>query len=460
LKSDLLEETFQNGKEQRLLLIQAPLGRSESLIYPLGIATLASTITPPWLVRLVDPNLSGLEATQKIVREFQPDVIGVSVRNIDSQLQRDLYYYYLYLKEHLIQLREWAPEAIILLGGSGFSLFPEAILQQNPVVDYGIFLEADSSLMVFLENLDTPKKTPGLFLRENGVIVYSGKAEFPAMVDLQLPRYDLLDPKPYERNQGVGIQTKRGCPMNCAYCTYPHLNGRFFRCRPVQHVLAEIEQLKQYNVSELTFVDGIFNLPKDRAVDILETIQSRNMKITWNGWFTETGFDRKFALLCRDTGCREFSFSPDGYSSKSLAALGKSIRKEDIHRIFKTIKELDGTRVAFNFFWNPPEQSLFSFLTLILFAIKCKIMLGKKAGGIIFGNPRIEPHTPLWQRAIEDGVISRETNLLPDTIQDLRDVFYSHPPTRYLDSFFRVYTELWNFKQRKKADHLNDRDNS
>ncbi len=432
------------------MLIQAPLGRWEYPVYPLGLATLAASMDScKFNIRIMDANRVDPADQEAEIQEFQPEIIGLSLRNIDSQMRRDLFYYYLYFCEYLKTVRAWSPHAVIILGGSGFSLFPKQIMEQNLQADLGVYLEADTTFPQLLDQLSDPGSVPGVYYRENGCVMFSGAAALPDIPSRMLPRYDLLDPKPYEGSGGVGIQTKRGCPMKCVYCTYPHLNGTCFRSRDVDDVIAEITTLhNDFGVTEFTFVDGVFNLPKSRAVEIIDRIAALEFKITWRAWFTEKGFDQLFAERCRDTGCPEFSFSPDGFSPETLKALGKNISVADIERIYQIARDTDNIRVAFNFFWNPPDQTLGSFVKMLIFALKCKLTLGRKAGGIIFGNMRIEPGTPLWHRAVDDSVISPETNLLPSDVDTLEGTFYSNPGTRYLDTVFHLYTRIWRLKQR------------
>ncbi len=435
---------------RRIALIQAPLGRKELPVYPLGLVTLAGAITPiaKDLV-ILDPNIIGEDQTGKILTEFAPDLIGISLRNIDSQMRRDLVYYYISFKKYLIKVKQWIPNAMIMVGGSGFSLFPEQIMMQNPCIDLGLYLEADTCFPEIIEHLHAPEHVKGIYYRKEGRLIYSGDRRLPSPDEFASPRYDLLDPRLYQASGGVGVQTKRGCPMHCAYCTYPHLNGNRFRFRPVEQVLTDIRTLYfSYGIREITIVDGIFNLPKERSVTMIRRMADEFPGLKWRAWFTESGFDREFAVFCRDSGCHEFSFSPDAFSLCSLKLLGKEITPADIHRIYRLAKEIPDIRVAFNFFWNPPGQDVVTFIKMLLFAVQCKLFLREKAGGIIFGNPRIEPHTPLWHIAVQEGVITDDSELLPDNVIDLQKTFYSQPRTRYLDSVFYIYEMLWRLKKR------------
>ncbi len=381
------------------------------------------------------------------LQEFEPDLIGVSIRNIDSQMRRDLFYYFLHLTAFVQDVKKVCPHAVILLGGSGFSLFPEAVMRRIPEADLGVFLEAEETLPVLVDALDRPETVPGVYFRREGAIAFTGVPRLPDIGRLGIPRYDLLDPLPYEHQGGVGVQTKRGCPLGCIYCTYPQLNGACLRLRPVESVIDEIRVLGERGVREITFVDGVFNLPRERSIEILEAMKAGGVSVRWRGWFTERGMDREFMMLCRDTGCPEFSFSPDAYDDRVLERLGKSIGTADIDRVVDSAAGLDGVRVAFNFFWNPPGQTLESFLRMIRFAIRTKRRLGSKAGGIIFGDARIEPHTPLWEIAVGEGVIDRDWDLLPDSMEGLKKTFYMNRRTRFLDALFSVYSLLWRLKR-------------
>ena len=433
----------------RILLIQAPLGRPEPLVYPLGIVTLAGVIPRQHAMMVLDPNRTGLQESAERIRDFQPDIICLSIRNLDSQIRRDLFYYYLHLKDFIKSVRKWCPGSILIAGGSGFSLFPEKIMRDNPDIDFGVFLEADESLPDLLVRLDDPSGVPGVYFRRDRQVCFSGPPKLPAPDQFGRPRYDLLDPLPYQALGGVGVQTKRGCPLHCIYCTYPHLNGHCLRMLPVGQVVEELTVLsRDYRVTEVSFVDGVFNVPKSRTESLLRAMREAGLNMRWRGWFTEQGFDRPFAELCRDAGCPEFSFSPDGFDDLTLKLLGKTIRKSDILRIFDIARETPGIRVAFNFFWNPPGQTFATWVRMIAFAIRCKLVLREKAGGIIFGNPRIEPHTPLLETAIRDGVLAEGYDLLPESVEALEKAFYSNPSTKYLDRLYLLYEMLWRLKKR------------
>ena len=85
---------------------------------------------------------------QDIVIEFSPDIIGISLRNIDSTNKRRVVFYYDYLKKTLDVVKALS-NAKIIIGGSGFSMFAKEIMKDEPRIDFGIFLEGEITFQSF-----------------------------------------------------------------------------------------------------------------------------------------------------------------------------------------------------------------------------------------------------------------------------------------------------------------------
>ena len=76
----------------------------------------------------------------------------------------------------------------------------------------------------------------------------------------------------------ANLQTKRGCPFSCIYCTYPLLEGRSMRLRPISDIIAEIRSLvNDFGVSYLYFVDDIFNYPPDFATELCRAMTAEQL---------------------------------------------------------------------------------------------------------------------------------------------------------------------------------------
>ncbi|HHT9137005.1 MAG TPA: B12-binding domain-containing radical SAM protein, partial [Candidatus Wunengus sp. YC60] len=336
------------------------------------------------------------------------------------------------------------PEIKIMLGGAGFSMFAEKIMERIPEADFGIYLEGEESVPELLNNLNNPENTKGIFSRNNGVLKFTGIRGMPDFTNLPIPRRDLLDITKYlhPKNNNIGIQTKRGCALKCAYCNYQFLNGAVYRLRSPGSIADEIEYLiNNFNIRKFTFVDSTFNVPQRHAEGICNEIIKRGLDIQWSAWFDIKHFSEELALLIRKAGCRNIGFSPDAVTDKALSALEKGITEEDIKKSLHTIKKVKGIKAGYNFFITSPGQDFWGFLKTLALLFKIPLTLMGK-GGCRLGWIRIEPYTKIYEIAIKEGVINKNTELLPENERQLSMLFYTNPSSKYLDVIATVILDL------------------
>lgn len=443
----------------RIMLIQSYLGRREKLIYPLGLAYIGSKLLGDHELLCLDLNSveSPYDNLEKNLRDFEPECVGFSLRNIDTTQSRDLFYYYQSFIRQLNIVRELYSSVPILVGGSGFSLYAERIMRDNPQIDFGIYREGENTISALTANIEKADEVPGLYYRAEGQVVFSGPSKAADLAEIPPLQWDLFPLDPYRDHHGsFGVETKRGCILNCEYCTYPFLDGPVIRKHPVKRILDELETLdKVHGIKNFTFVDSVFNIPPEHSQEICQGIIERKISLNWVGWFNEKNLNRDFMILCRDAGCVEFSFSPDGFSDRALKGLGKNIKKKDILRVFNEAIEIPGVNLSYNFVANPPGQDLLSFLQLFLFMIRSKLVLRNRLKGFCITNLRIEPNTGIYERAKKENILSEKTDLLPPTVTDLRKLFYSNPQTYYLNYLMALYVRIWSLRRWVKEKQAN-----
>jgi radical SAM superfamily enzyme YgiQ (UPF0313 family) len=299
-----------------------------------------------------------------------------------------------------------------------------------------------------VENIHQGEKVKGLFIRKDGEIVFSGERIFSDFKTLPTPDWSAFPPTPYrDLLDSVGVQTKRGCALKCAYCNYPFLNGNRYRTLPAETVGEEVEKLyRDYGVQRFIFTDSIFNLPRGHCEAVLNELVKRELPVKWTGWFNERGLDKELIELALTAGCEFFSFSPDGFSDRTLVELGKNLRNKDIIKTFHLLKPYPQAKVGFNFFINPPGQTLLDFLKMLWFALKVKRTFGHRVVGILLGSIRIEPDTPIYARALKEGIITEKTRMLVSNSEELLKLFYKPPKSWVLTMMLNLYIWLWKLK--------------
>lgn len=434
----------------KVLLLQAYLGRKEPLlVYPLGLAYVGtSLLSKGHEVRGYDPNGSseGLEGLEKRITEFSPDVIGISLRNIDDQHRRDIFYYYLYFQKTLRAARDCSPRAKIVGGGPGFSIFAEKIMNRNVQLDFGIYLEGEESFPELLENMNDPYAVKGIFYRKDGEVVFSGARDLPDFKHMEYPRRDFFNIDDYRTDiQCVGVQTKRGCPLKCTYCTYPQLNGNRQRMRSAESVCDEVQYLIDvFSVKRIIFADAIFNSPKKHAEEICKEFIKRGIDIEWSAYMGIKDADKDFMLLAQKAGCRDVVFSPDGISQGALKSLNKMLDEKDIENslhLFTKDKAMRSFNVIYSFFLNAPGETASGLLKTLLFYVKAKLVL-RGRGNAFMNWIRLEPETEAFKMAVEEGAVPNDIELLPDHTDGLSKVFYSNPSLRRLDPWLLFLLKL------------------
>lgn len=140
-------------------------------------------------------------------------------------------------------------------------------------------------------------------------------------------RHDLFHPSYWYRI----IQTSRGCPYDCDFCTVTAFNGRQFRTRPVEAILDEIEQ-NQGKFKSFVFADDnlIGNTPaqRQRAIELFKGIVARKIKIEW---FTQVTIDiaeyPEVLYWARQSGCRIMLVGIEAETMEGLDSMNKTVNK-------------------------------------------------------------------------------------------------------------------------------------
>jgi len=420
----------------KVLLIQAYLGGNEAPVFPLGLACIAASI-PDHTTQLFDPNTVSdpFTALEKQCRKYTPDIVGISLRNIDSTNKSKIVFYYKWLKKLLTVTRSACP-ARIIVGGSGFSMFAREIMEQEPLIDYGIYLEGENTFPQLLNNLDTPHMVPSVFYRCDNKILFNDQKTPVDINTTFVPAWNLLPLSPYKKGKdAIGVETKRGCSLGCIYCIYGFLNGKQYRLKSPERVVNEIQILsEEHKLAQFTFVDSIFNVPLSHAKAICHEMIGRNLHINWSAWFNEHFMSPEFIALLSKAGCTHVIFSPDAFANSTLQKLGKNLSTKDIIHSLKLLREKNTIEVSYNFFRNPPGQSLGNFCGMIFFYFYAKLLL-KKRVHFEFSTLRIEPHTELHRMALQESVVTETEDLLEPK-------YYNNKKTRYLERPFSFLLSL------------------
>ncbi len=385
----------------KILLISANVTLSPYPIYPLGMSKIAAALTKAGHeVRQADFLLrdTSVEAMADEVRQFQPGLVGISVRNIDNVNLVHEQYYIQNVKNIVTAVRS-ATNAKVLLGGAGFSLIPELILKETGA-DYGIVGEGEVLAVEFAENAakgifpDTPVIGPAAKL--------AGERIGSALYDERLLAFYL------HSGNIASVQTKRGCTHKCVYCSYPVLEGSSLRRREPRGVVDDMELLRdKHGCKYIFFVDSVFNDDDGAYLDVVAEMERRNVTIPWTGFFKPGGgLNDGTVERMKKTGFAAAEVGADAACDRTLRKMGKSFTFRDIVEC-NDLFARHGIAVSHFFMFGGPgetEDTVHEGIKNILSLQKCVVF--------IFMGIRILPNTPLARLAVKEKLIEPGDGLL------------------------------------------------
>jgi len=400
----------------KLLLISANRERDPYPVFPIGLACLAGPLAVAGHVLAAldlcfesDPP----QAVSAALAEFQPDAVVISLRNLDNVTWPGTRSYLEGVRD-IIDLCH--ARAVTILGGSGFSLMPLEVMAAVGA-DYGVAGEGEDVLPLLLACIESGADASGL----PGVVVAGASSFLPPRLISRIctPERSLFNVARYHSEGGMAnVQTKRGCPFSCTYCTYPHLEGRVMRLRPVEDVLAEIRALvNDHGVSYLYFVDDIFNYPPDFASKLCRAMQAARLPVNWSAFINPDFITPGLMDDMLAAGCDAVEFGSDSGSPQMLKNLSKSFTVEDLRSASRLCRDLGVDFAHYMLFGGPGETR---DTILESFALMDEL---EPTAVIAMTGIRIYPNTALHRSAIDEGLLQESASLL-------EPVFYISPAIR------------------------------
>jgi anaerobic magnesium-protoporphyrin IX monomethyl ester cyclase len=424
----------------RVLLVSANRERSPQPVVPNGVACVASALRAAGCAVRVEDLLfrrDPLGAARSAAAGFRPDLIGVSVRNIDNSDAIALRHYTPEAARVMAELRRASPGATIIAGGAAFGVAPEALFDALGV-DFAVAGDGERATVALVEALAagrSPAGIPGVVRREAGRTVFTppggGGGGDAAIDDLPAARlHDWVDLPRYLRHGATApVQTKRGCVFKCVYCTYTNVEGWGYRLRAPERVADEIAALRrEAGVRHVDFVDSTFNSPPGHAIEVCEAIAGRRLGVhleTTN--FTPAAAPDELLAAMRHAGFTAIGITAESASDAVLARLQKGFDAARCRDVAARV-ERAGLRALWIFLAGGPGETAGTLEETLRFAA------GRLARGdavYLTVGLRIYPGTTLHRIALEEGVVARGDPLLAPA-------FYFSPQLASADAVARL----------------------
>jgi len=391
----------------RVLLISSNRCDQPYPVFPLGLAHVDTALRRAGHVTCVYDCQANREPIEPILAEFRPDVVGVSLRNIDDVQFVSRQTYFGDALALCQTIRRMCPCPIVL-GGTAFSIFPEQLLRLTNA-DYGVCGAGEvafNDLIAALATGTDPAGIPGLVYRRGERVVINPRATNGSAVLDMAERPSHLVEYYLRHSSMLNISTQRGCGQPCCFCTYPLIEGHQNRRRAPEAVADELAAIERQGAKHVFITDAVFNLTNEHVFDICDAILRRHVNLTWGRFLRPKNLTAELMTLMARAGLTHIEFGADSFCDEVLVEYGKTFTFADIVHLTELAR---AAHVHYSHFviCGGPGETRKTLRTG--FANSQRLT---NAIIFVFAGMRVYPGTPLFLRAQCEGVLSADADLL------------------------------------------------
>jgi len=324
----------------RILLINGNRFKQPWPVIPFGLSCVAAACeNSGHEVKMLDLCFSKHCSSdiKKSISDFSPDFIGISIRNIDNSAGYNTIFLLEETRSEVIIPCKKFFSGPIVIGGPSVGINGAQMLEYFDL-PYAICGDGEDAFIEFLQRIEHGKPLTGmkgLVIREDQKIVQNPS---PMLVEnlndlgfVNPGKY--IDLRPYQKfDSPIQIQTKRGCTLDCTYCTYNKIEGKKYRLKNPQLIADDIERLfKETGINHIEFTDSTFNIPLGHCKNVLKALAQKNLDLNLRTMGLNPGaMDEELVDLMKNVGFRDVDLGAESASDITLAGLGKSFKKEAV----------------------------------------------------------------------------------------------------------------------------------
>jgi len=459
----------------RILYIWLPCEK----IYPNAPVSLADYIhkaEPEIEQKIIDLSLIGrnkrMDFLLKNVDDFNPDIAAFSWRDIqifspkqeDKSLEKAFRFYYswnpldkldamLFGLKAMLTYKTRTDELLgyinavhdrkVVVGGGAFSIFADRIMRKLNDNVVGVLGEGEDALLKIAKGAkNTELLDERVIFKNNSKLVFGEQKKCVEIEKFTPTDFDYVQEifpqfKEY-LNEHIGLQTKRGCPYRCIFCSYPFIEGRKIRYKKAETIAEEVSTLcSSFGVKKFWFVDSQFiSSPKTikQSSEILSSIRKSSQDIEWGGYVRIDNINKELAENMANSGINYFELSITSGSQKLVNVMKMGYKIDRVLKACELIKNsgYDNQKVIINYSLNAPKENKDTLKESINVYKKVREMFGRENVLPYIFFLGIQPHTELERYAISTGYLERNYDPLAINPRTAKKLIYNPPPLNKL----------------------------
>lgn len=394
-------------------------GKNNSIdwtIWPVSLCTFSSILEKCYNIKIIDANIDNLseEAFEGMLRDFSPDVVGISVFCDDfadgghaaARIAKKI-----------------NPAVPVIMGGSYVTINHDVAIK-DASIDFFVRGEGEHIIKRLIElalGRSEEDAIPGVIYRRPDGSIDPGLPPQPIsdLDSIPNPDYTKIDFMKYGMVEGRNspyappafpygrITTSRGCPFDCTFCQVAVVNGRGIRYRGIDSVISEIEMLLDvYGVKSVLIDDANFTINKKRSKAMIREFRRRNLKFEWKIMnLSVATLDEELLVLLKESGCNHIDLAIESGVPRVLRDLmRKPLKLDRVKLVIEQAKALE-MQISANFIIGMPGETWEEIRQTIKFAEDIDIDYVK----IMVAMPL--RRTALHDQVVREGLVGEDFDI-------------------------------------------------
>jgi len=359
-------------------------------------------------------------ALQKAIDRVRPELIGMSIRNMDNTSWMNNIWYLDDARDYVRLAKQSGTPVIV--GGPAVAVAPGPVVSYVEA-DYGVWGDGERSVVELVAAMGgegTPADVKGVVTPHgHGPDQHRVNEQYRVEELGEIPNHRMwtwLDFREYAKRSGpLQIQSRRGCAFKCTYCNYPSIEGEKYRQKPPGQVADEIATMaREFPGASIEFVDNTFNVPLKYCISVLDAIIERNIgaSLGTNG-FNPRATSIELMEKMEKAGFTQVLITPEVANDVMLDRLQKGFTMKHLRKAVEHRRHLLTLGSKMEWMWvfllgGPGEtkETMQETFRFIHEEIPKNDMIFVQVG------LRVYPNTPLQREAIELGAIDEDNDLL------------------------------------------------
>jgi anaerobic magnesium-protoporphyrin IX monomethyl ester cyclase len=367
---------------------------------PISLATIGAILEKEsFEVKLSDCIVENIDFNklEELIREFQPQlvIINTATPSIESDLA-------------VAETAKNIDQKIVTAAfGIHVTALPEKTLNINKSLDLVIRGEPEMTVKeiasLLAEGKDFKQAEGISYLQNNKINHNSDRPLIQNLDQLPFPAWHLTDVSkyilPFKNKPFLLVDTGRGCPYYCHFCSAGVFYGHQTRLRSVKNLVDELAWVKKnHNVEEFLFWTESFTLNREYANEVCREIIRRNLKISFVCNSRVNGIDEELLLLLKKAGCWMIGYGVESGNQMILDRANKKTTLEEIRRAVEIAKKA-GLEVTGHVIFGLPGETKETMAETLQFCLDIDLDFAQFYCAVPF------PGSQFYQESIKNGWI-------------------------------------------------------